>query len=102
MRVDTNCHVKLEKHTITSESIVSLANEPLYYDWSWDPLKMPAVTLKDPGHVAKVKEHLENATIIDDLFISTVILPKSKFSKFAMDNNNFYIMFYCGQNVCNI
>jgi hypothetical protein len=34
--------VKLEKHIITSESIVSLTNEPL---------EMPAVALKDPGHV---------------------------------------------------
>ena len=51
VKVDTNSHVKLEKHNITSDSIVSLANEPLYYDWSWDLLEMPAVTLKDPGHV---------------------------------------------------
>jgi hypothetical protein len=34
VRVDTKCHVKLEKNTITSDSIVSLANEPMYYDWS--------------------------------------------------------------------
>jgi hypothetical protein len=46
VRVDTNCHVKLEKHTITSDNIVSLANEPLYYDRSWNPLEMPALTLK--------------------------------------------------------
>ncbi len=86
VRVDTYCHVKLEKHTITSETIVSLANEPLYYDWWWDPLEMPAVTLKDPGDVdfmlnnlrkfvLKVKERSENATVIDDLLISNVISP---------------------------
>jgi hypothetical protein len=80
---------------LTSDSIVSLANEPLYYDWSWDPLDMPAVTLKNPGHVnfmlnnlrkylAKVKEHSEDATVIDDLLISTAISPKSKISKFAV------------------
>jgi hypothetical protein len=51
VRVDTNCHVMLEKHTTTPDSIVSLANEPLYYNWSLDPLEMPAVTLKDPGQV---------------------------------------------------
>jgi hypothetical protein len=43
--------VKLDKHTITSDSIVSLVTEPLFYDWTWDPLNMPAMTLKDPGHV---------------------------------------------------
>ena len=86
VRVDTNCHVKLEKHNITSDSIVSLTNEPLYYDWSWDPLEMPAVTLKDPGQVdfmlnnlqkfvVKVKEHSEIATVIGELLISTVIYP---------------------------
>jgi hypothetical protein len=56
---------------------------------------MPAVTLKDPGHVhfmlnnlrkfaAKVKEHSEDATAIDDLLISNVISPKSKITKFSL------------------
>jgi hypothetical protein len=50
-------------------------------------LEMPAVTLKDPDHidfmlnnlrkyVAIVKEHSEDATVIDDLLISNVISPK--------------------------
>jgi hypothetical protein len=48
---------------------------------------MPAVTLKDPGHVnsmlnnlrkSVVKEHSEDATVIDYLLISNVISPKSK------------------------
>ena len=87
VRVNTHCHVKLEKHTITLDNIVSLANETLYYDWSWAPLEMPAVTLKDPGHVdfmlnnlrkfvAKLKVHSEDATAINDLLISNVISPK--------------------------
>jgi hypothetical protein len=48
---------------------------------------MPAVTLKDPGHVdfmlnnlrkfvAKLKVHSEDATAINDLLISNVISPK--------------------------
>ena len=86
---------KIQKHTIMPDSIVSLTNEPLYYDWSWDPLEMPAVILKDPCHVdfmlnnlrkfvAKVKEHSEDATAIDELLISNVISPKSKITKFYL------------------
>jgi hypothetical protein len=59
----------------------------LYFDGTWDPLDVPAVTLKDLGHLdstlnnlrefmAKVKEHSENATVINDLLISTVIFSK--------------------------
>jgi hypothetical protein len=92
---DTNFHVKLEKLTITSDSIASLANDPLYYDWLWDPLEMPSVTLKDPGHInfmlnnqqkflAKVRKHSENATTIDKLLISIVISPKLKNYKIAL------------------
>ena len=51
VRIEPTCQVKLDKHTITSNSIVNLATEPLYYNWSWDPSDMHAMTLKDPGHV---------------------------------------------------
>jgi hypothetical protein len=43
--------VKPNKHTFISDSIVSLAADPMFYDWSWYLLNMLAVTLKEPGHV---------------------------------------------------
>jgi hypothetical protein len=53
-------------------------------------LEIPAITLKDPGQVdfmlnnlqklvVKVKEHIENATVLDELLISAVISSSSNF-----------------------
>jgi hypothetical protein len=64
--------------------------DPLYYDWAWDPLKMPAVALMDPCHVdfmlnnlrkfvTKVNEQSQNPSYIAQLLISNIF---SQFQNF--------------------
>jgi hypothetical protein len=93
VRIKPDCQENLDKHAITSDNIVNLATEPLYCDWSWDPLDMPVVILKDQGHadfmiinlrkfVTKVNEQSKKAYLMEDLLISNVSSSKSMLSKF--------------------
>jgi hypothetical protein len=73
------------------------------------------VTLKDPGHVdfmlnnlrkyvGKVKEHSEDATVIDDFLIYNMTSPKIKtfeICNFLLDYINFHFYFNCRKIVCN-
>jgi hypothetical protein len=94
MHVKANCKVKLDKYTISSDGIVTWVTEQLFYDWARDPLNMPVVTLKYPGHVdlklsnpriflTAVKQQSQNACYIYKLLVTNVISPKSRFFKFS-------------------
>jgi hypothetical protein len=69
---------------------MSLTKDPLFYVRAYNSLNLPAVTLKDWGHidfmlnnprksVAQVNELSQNAYYIQELLISNVISPKTKF-----------------------
>jgi hypothetical protein len=93
IHVSPNYKVKLQKHTITSDNSLNLDAPPIYYLWSWDPLSMPADSLLDNSHfdflLFKLCNHAQdmdaqcnNVTHMDDLLISTVTSPVSKFGVF--------------------
>ncbi len=93
IHVSPNCKIKLQKYTITSDNSLNLDAPPIYFSWSWDPLLMAADSLMDNSHIDfllfKVHNHVKdmdaqsnNITHIDNLLISTVTSPVSKFAVF--------------------
>ena len=95
IHIDRNCHIRLQKHTITSDLIIDIESPPLSFSWTWDPLSMPADSLEDASHldfmlynlqsyVAQMESSINDVSHIDDLLISTISQPYiSKFSIFV-------------------
>jgi hypothetical protein len=46
IREDKNCQVNLERHTKSQRVLIVLQMNPYTMIWTWDPLDMPAVSLK--------------------------------------------------------
>jgi large-conductance mechanosensitive channel len=79
------CTLKLNKHTIHSNSRARLTPHPLQYAWHWDPLSLPSTLLADPEHldhlIYELQTHInkiDNTTLESEDF--EAMLVKNTFS----------------------